>query len=197
MHAPRWPSEETRTRTLLPVVLLGLLTLGMTGCATTPPRQKLLERSAAYVTYNLPPEQVLQTAREILEEQGYVIMESRDPLYVRTTWRAKFDETLDMGSLRERQFVVGKELEDGRFVLTAYHVTYATIGRTAPHPAEAAKNDESTAPQRMVEGDPLSYVHPEVNRDLDLEWRILSRVSPSVAQALESQVDQYLAPGSK
>lgn len=197
MHAPRWLSEETRTRTLLPVVLVGLLFLGITGCATTPPRQQLLERSAAYVTYSLPPEQVLQVARDILQEEGYAIMESRDPLYVRTTWRTKFDETLDVGAVRERQFILGKELEDGRFVLTAYRVSYTTIGRTAPHPAESKKDDETTSAQRMVEGDPLSYARPVLVRDLDLEWRILSRVSPSVAQALESQVDQYIATASK
>lgn len=197
MHAPRWLSEETRARSLLPVVLLGLLFLGMAGCATTPPRQQLLERSAAYVTYNLAPEQVLQVAREVLQEQGYVIMESRDPLYVRTTWRTKFDDSLDIGAVRERAFIMGKELEDGRFALTAYRASYTTIGRTAPHPAESAKNDESTAPQRMVAGDPLSYVRPVIVRDLDVEWRILSRVSPAVAHTLETQVDQYLASGSK
>jgi hypothetical protein len=197
MHALSRLSEATRTRTLLPVVLVGLLLLGMTGCATIPPRQQLLERSVAYVTYNLPPEQVLQVARELLKERGYILMESRDPLYVRTSWRTRFDETLDVGALRERALVVGKELEDGRFVLTAYHVTYTTIGRTAPHPAEPQKNDESQSPQRMVAGDPLSYVHPEIVRDLDLEWQILSRVSPAVAHALESQVDQYLATRTK
>ncbi|MFL5353827.1 hypothetical protein [Archangium sp.] len=170
--------------------------MGMTGCATAP-RQQLLERSAAYVAYSLPPEQVLQVARELLQEQGYILMESRDPLYVRTSWQTKFDDSLDVGALRVRMFVMGKELEDGRFALTAYRATYTTIGRTAPHPAETQKNDETPGVQRMVKGDPLSYVHPEIVRDLDLEWQILSRVSPSVAHALESQVDQYLATKSK
>src|SRR3712207_9089205 len=67
MHTPRWLSEETRTRTLLPGVLVGLLLLGMTGCATTP-RKQLLERSAAYVAYSLPPEQVLQRSEEHTSE---------------------------------------------------------------------------------------------------------------------------------
>lgn len=42
-------------------VLLGLLLLGVTGCATE--RQHLLERSAAYVTYRLPSEQRMEVAR--------------------------------------------------------------------------------------------------------------------------------------
>lgn len=195
MHAPLRLSEELRTRALFPVVLLGLLVLGLTGCATTP-RKQLLERSAAYVAYSLPSEQVLQAAREVLEERGYLIQVSRDPNYLRTDWRTKFDDSLDAGSLRERQFVVGKELEDGRYMVNAYRLTYTTIGRTAPHPASFRTN-EQTGQQRMVKGDPLSNARPALTRDLELEWEILSRLSPSVAHELENQVDQYLGTESK
>lgn len=189
MHPPR-------PRALLPMVCAGLLLLGVTGCATTTnARQHLLERSVAYVAYQLPPEQVLDAARALLQERGYTILETRDPRYVRTSWKAKFDETLDMGAVRERQLVVARELADGRFTLNAYRISYTTIGRTAPHPI-SAKN-ETTGEQRMTQGDPLSYVEPVLVRDLELEWEILSRVSPAIAHELESQVDQYLASASK
>ncbi len=49
----------------------------------------------------------------------------------------------------------------------------------------------------MVKGDPLSNARPVLVRDLELEWQILSRVSPSVARELEAQADQYLANESK
>ncbi|WP_224367000.1 hypothetical protein [Hyalangium versicolor] len=189
-------SEGTRTRVLLSGVLLGLLILGGTGCATTSERQSLLERSAAHVAYRLPPEQVLDAAREVLEEQGYLIIESTDPFYVRTSWQAKFDQSLDIGAVRERCFVMGKQLGDGRFVLNAYRLTYTTIGRTRPHPASPVKDDR-TGEQKMFKGDPLSYARPVLMRDLALEWQILSRVSPSVAHNLESQTDAYLAARPK
>jgi hypothetical protein len=194
MHTPRRLSEEPRIRALLPVVLLSLLLLGVTGCATK--RQQLLERSAAYVAYRLPSEQLLEMARELLKERGYLILESRDPYYVRTSWQVKFDESLDIGAVRERHFVMGKQLGDGRFVLNAYRISYTTIGRTAPHPASFWK-DEKTGAQPMIKGDPLSNARPVLVRDLELEWQILSRVAPSVARELESQVDQYLATESK
>ena len=111
---------------------------------------------------------------------------------MRTSWQVRFDESLDIGAVRERHFVMGKQLDDGRFVLNAYRITYTTIGRTAAHPA-SFHTDEKTGVQRMVKGDPLSYVRPVLVRDLELEWQLLSRVAPSVARELESQVDQYLA----
>ncbi|PTL77458.1 hypothetical protein [Vitiosangium sp. GDMCC 1.1324] len=191
MHASRPLSEEPPAQALLPVVLLGLLLLGLTGCATTE-RQQLLERSAAYVSYRLPSEQILEVAHEVLKERGYLILPSTDPNYVRTSWLTKFDETLDVGAVRERHFVMGKQLDNGRFVLTAYRLSYTTIGRTSPHPS-SPKANETTGVQAMIKGDPLSYARPVLVRDLELEWEILSRVSPSVAHELESQVDQYLA----
>jgi hypothetical protein len=194
MHAPRWWLVEPRTRTLLPGVLLGLWLLGVTGCASE--RQRLLERGAAHVTYRLPSEQLLDVARELLKEDGFLILESTDPNYVRTDWRVKFDDTLDIGALKERHLVMSKQLEDGRCVLAAYRMTYTTIGRTEPHPASYMTNDK-TGMQRMVRGDPLSYARPVLERDLALEWRVLSRVSPSVAHELEAQADAYLGSGAR
>jgi hypothetical protein len=194
MRAPLRLSEEPRARALLRMVLLGGLILAGMGCATE--RQHLLERSAAHVSYSLPSEQILGVTRELLKERGYLILESRHPLYVRTSWRAKFDESLDIGASRERHLVMVKQLDDGRFVLNAYRLSYITIGRTAPHPT-APSNSDGTGAQRMAKGDPLSYAPPELDRDLELEWQILSRLSPAVARELESQVDQYLTTGSR
>jgi hypothetical protein len=115
---------------------------------------------------------------------------------VRTTWETKFDESLDVGGVRERHFVVGKQLEDGRYVLNAYRLTHTTIGRTAPHPT-SFMTDEKTGVQPMVKGDPLTHARPVLVRDLELEWQLLSRVAPSVTRELEAQADQYLATGSK
>jgi hypothetical protein len=115
---------------------------------------------------------------------------------VRTSWKARFDESLDIGGVRERQFVLSKQLADGRVVLNAYRATYTTIGRTAPHPT-SPRTDEKTGIQMNVKGDPLSYARPVLIRDLELEWEILSRVSPAVARELETQVDEYLATESK
>ena len=81
-------------------------------------------------------------------------------------------------------------------MLTAYRLGYTTIGRTAPHPSEPHAN-ETTGVQRMVKGDPLSYARPALARDLELEWQILARVSPSIAHELETQVDEYLGTPSK
>ncbi|HEX5751816.1 MAG TPA: hypothetical protein VFZ09_36690 [Archangium sp.] len=89
-----------------------------------------------------------------------------------------------------------KELADGRVVVNAFRASYTTIGRTAPHPG-STQTDAKTGYQMTYDGDPMSYVRPEIVRDLELEWQILSRVSPSAARELETQVDEYLAEQSK
>ncbi len=137
MHSPRRLSEWKRTHALFPVALLGWLLLGVAGCATE--RQGLLERSAAYVAYRLPSEQVLDMARELLEERGYTLVPSTDPLYVRTAWKVSIDQSLDVGGVMERRFIMGKQLDDGRFVLNAYRLTHTTIGRTSAHPASPGR----------------------------------------------------------
>jgi hypothetical protein len=194
MHLACRLSGEMRIRTLFPVVLLGLLLLEVTGCATE--RQELLERSVSYVSYRLPAEQVLDAARELLKERGYTLVPSTDPLYVRTAWKVSFDDTLDVGGVMERRFIMGKQLDDGRFVLNAYRLTHTTIGRTMAHPS-SPRADEKTGVQQNIKGDPLSNARPVLVRDLELEWQILSRVSPATAHELESQVDRYIATESK
>ncbi|AKJ00592.1 hypothetical protein ATI61_1041 [Archangium gephyra] len=184
-----------RARRLSGGLLLGLLLLGVAGCATTE-RQSLLERSAAQVAYRLPSEQLLEVGRELLKERGYLILESRDANYVRTSWKGKFDESLDIGGVRERHFILSKQLPDGRVVLNAYRASYTTIGRTAPHPG-STQTDAKTGYQMTYDGDPLSYARPQVVRDLELEWQILSKVAPSIASELETQVDEYLATKPK
>ncbi|WP_434383305.1 hypothetical protein [Melittangium boletus] len=180
-----------RSRASMGWVSLGCVLVWLAGCATMD-RQQLLERGAAAITYRLPPERLLEVARELLLEEGYALVPSTDPLYVRTAWRVKFDDTLDIGGLRQRHFVLVKRLDEGLCTVNVYRMSSTSVGRTAPHPV-SSHVDEKTGTQKMTQGDPMSPGRPVLERDLELEWRLLSRLSPATAHALESQVDVYLA----
>jgi hypothetical protein len=67
-----------------------LIVLGA-GCATTHERRTLLERTSAEMAYNLPAQQVMDAARAVLDERGYVLAPGGGPGSIRTLWKVDGD----------------------------------------------------------------------------------------------------------
>ncbi|WP_164017569.1 hypothetical protein [Pyxidicoccus trucidator] len=188
----------------------GLL-LGTTGCAFTPdPQKDLLEGTSSHAIYKLPPETLLTMARGLLVEQGYELLPTSDPLYVKTTWRIAGN--VDIGASWSRVMVQAIRLDDGRTVVRAYRMNYTTNGRAASHPGSFAGQKESKDAGsagggsaggttgggqvgRYVMGEPMSPTKPTVYRANDFEWALLGRVDPKLATHLQSRVNAYLAEG--
>lgn len=184
---------------LVRVLAAGLL-WGCVGCATTPTRQALLESTAEHVLYRLPPARVMEAARDIVDERGYLLLPSNTPNYLRTQW--KIDGNLDVGARWSRYLVQVHPLPDGQVAVRAYAIKYTTIGRTAAHPGFGAgrkeqrgrKGQETGATDgTYVAGDPMSAAKPTVLRASELEWAILERLNPRFAVRTKAQVDQYLS----
>ncbi|WP_224246852.1 hypothetical protein [Hyalangium gracile] len=173
---------------------VGVLLLG-TGCATTrDERRMLLERTSAEMAYALPPEQVMNAARAVLREQGYILAPGGSAHSLRTQWRITGD--LDAMARWSKVLVAGQTQSDGRFVVRAQQVTWATPGRTAAHPAMSSgdggkRGGEGTT--NYVPGEPYSPAKPMFSRALDIEWAILQHLDPEFAKDVEQQVDIYLA----
>lgn len=176
-------------------VAAGLL-LGAAGCSLTPdPKKNLLETTSSHAVYRLPPESLLTTARELLDEQGYELLPSSDPMYVHTTW--KIDGALEVGARWSRILINAHRLNDGRTIVRAYRMNYMTNGRAASHPSlngasKDGKNSDSGMAGRSVAGEPLSPTKPTLQRATDFEWALLSRVEPRFAAYLQTRVDSYL-----
>jgi hypothetical protein len=173
-----------------------LLVLGA-GCATPhDARRTLLERTSAEVAYNLPAPQVMDAARAVLKEQGYVLAPGGGPTSLRTQWKLVGD--LDTLTRWTKVLVIGQHRADGRFVVRAQQVLWVTGGRTASHPGMASSvggagkrvNEGAT---NYVQGEPYSPAKPVFRRALDLEWAILQHLDPEFADHVEQQVDLYLA----
>jgi hypothetical protein len=178
---------------------LGVVGLwGLAGCATTSPRatrQELLERTASQTLYRRPPAEVLQAVRDVLNEQGYTVLPSADPLYVRTSWKIQGD--FDSASQWTRYLVVGRVLPDGRVSLRAHSVFLATVGRAPAHPSlgsgsKDSRDSNGTGIGSYVAGEPLPVGRPLLRRALGLEWTVLERLEPRFAAAVAQQVDLYL-----
>jgi hypothetical protein len=175
---------------------LGTLLLLGAGCATTSQdeRRWLLERTSAEVSYDLPLKQVMDAARAVLDEQGYLLAPGGSPNSLRTQWKIAGDfDTLTRWS---KVLVVCQPRADGRLVLRAQQVTWVTPGRTASHPGMAsagAGKRGSDAATNYVPGEPYSPAKPVFSRALDLEWAIVQHVDPQFAAQAEQQVDLYMA----
>jgi hypothetical protein len=172
-----------------------LLLLGA-GCATTShdERRWLLEHASAEVTYDLPLKQVMDAARDVLDEQGYLLAPGGSPNSFRTQWKLVGD--IDTLTRWSKVLVVCQPRADGRLVLRAQQVTWVTPGRTASHPGMAsagAGKRGSDAATNYVPGEPYSPAKPVFTRALDLEWAIVQHLDPQFAAEAEQQVDLYLA----
>lgn len=183
-------------RRWLAVGVCALLFMG-TGCATTvDTRRMLLERASAEVAYDLPPKEVLEVAQAVLSDRGYLLAPSRSPLALRTQWKIVGD--FDFAARWSLVLVMVEQRADGRSVVRTQQATYATVGRTAPHPSFSGgkadgKDGKEGGTTRYVAGDPHSAAKPVFSRALDLEWEILTRLAPRFASNVEKQVDIYLA----
>ncbi|MBN1204603.1 MAG: hypothetical protein JXB05_06735 [Myxococcaceae bacterium] len=178
------------------VLGLGAFLLLGAGCATTNERRVLLERASAEVAYALPPEQVMDAARAVLKDRGYLLAPSRSPHTLRTLWKIAGD--FDMTARWSLLLVTCQQRADGRFILLTQQATYVTGGRTAPHPGSASsvsggvkRGNEGTT--NYYAGDPYSSAKPVFSRALDIEWEILQRLDPQTAAEMEEQVDIYLS----
>ncbi|MFP2911652.1 hypothetical protein ACLESD_42825 [Pyxidicoccus sp. 3LFB2] len=187
-----------KTKPWLVAVVGALL---MTGCASSP-RKTLLERTSSYVVYDLPAQQVMDAAEELLGERGYALLPSTDPLFLHTPW--KVTGNFDVWSAWSRRYIEGRKLPDGRFVVRAYEMAANTPARTQLLPGFAstapATPDEqpNTTPTVLLAVEPVlgRSARPVIRRDLELEWAIMERVNPDFAGRVKAQVDVYLAQGA-
>jgi hypothetical protein len=176
---------------------VGALLFMGAGCATThDARRELLARASAEVAYDVPPKELLEAARAVLSDQGYVLAPSRSSLALRTLW--KIDGNPDFASRWSLVLVMVEQRADGRCVVRTQQATHTTVGRAASHPSFSGgqadgKNGKEGGSTSYVAGEPLSAAKPVFSRALDLEWEILTRVAPRFAANVEKQVDIYLA----
>lgn len=182
------------------VMGLGTVLLLGSGCATTQrdERRWLLEHASAEVAYDLPLKEVMNAARTVLDEQGYLLAPGGSPNSFRTQWKIVGD--LDTLARWSKVLVICEPRADGRLVLRAQQVTWVTPGRTASHPGMAtagAGKRGSDAATNYVDGEPYSPAKPVFSRALDLEWAIVQHLDPQFAAEAEQQVDLYMAGNNR
>jgi hypothetical protein len=154
-----------------------------------------LEQEAARFVYVTPQDRVMAQARALLESHGYVVRDDPgDQPLLTTTWRETAGDQPSASQLR-RYVVAGKDVGDGRLLVRIFRIDYTTVGSADSHPSLGNRSARQTADGGgargpSVKGEGVSVTKGWYRRDLELEWQLLQRVEPELAEVLESESTQ-------
>lgn len=164
-----------------------------TGCAASlDPARLKHERTSAYVFHHPAPD-VESAARKLLKEGGFVLLDADRPGIVRTKWRAIMDDE-QFATAYERYIVVVQRLTNEHCRVGALKLSLATLGMETMHPTSYSGKDGNMNTVHYGKGkSPLLIGSPTAQRDLDLEWSLITRKEPEGARLVQSQIAWQLA----
>lgn len=181
-----------RVASWLPI--LGALAL-LSGCASSMPERLREARTGSYVFHHSAAD-VESAARALLLDEGFHLTASLHDGVVATKWRPLIDDD-DFASTFERYTIVIQRLSPEHCRITAIKMSASTLGMETAHPHNTSKNEgvgrnENTKTYGKGK-DPLPMGPPSIRRDLDLEWKLISREEPARARIVLSDIDWQLA----
>lgn len=183
------------------VALALLALLAASGCAASNRDTFVRERAGEHV-YNRPMAEVWAAAKQLLTDDGYTGRESKGQWVYVTEWKDA-DGQASVGSRFTRYLVEGKELGPNKSVVRFTQVLRATgstgagVGDTerSTHSGMASMRGSGEAgadatggvPQSGQEGIGPRSALATGKRDLTMEWRLLQKLEPTTAGAIESE----------
>jgi hypothetical protein len=181
-----------------------LLALGLlsAGCAGNRQEQRL-EAEAARFIYVAPGPKVWAEAKALLKARGFTVNEDTHGRYVMSTPWTELYAAEGMGSQLRRFLVVGKDLGQGRFIVRIYNINYTTVGNVDSHPS-MGNHDHARDSGGAGGGGGRSFVAQGqgaapakgwYQRDLGMEWHLLERLEPELAEELKHE-DAPRAPST-
>jgi len=185
---PQWRERRRPYRPLLPCLVLGLLL----GACAGDRAQRRLEDEAARFVYVAPAPKVMAQARALLEARGYTVRE--DPTgrpVLSTPWKQVVDSPGAASQVR-RYLVAAKDVGQGRLLVRVYSINYTTVGLADAHPSLGSRSGRQSGEGGgrsgpFVAGERVSASKGWLQRDLELEWRLLERLEPELAQLLKEE----------
>ncbi|MBF5042940.1 hypothetical protein FGE12_11120 [Aggregicoccus sp. 17bor-14] len=185
-----------RPSSLRPRMLLLALGLLSAGCAGNRQEQRL-EAEAAKFIYVAPPPKVWAEAKALLKARGFTVNEDQAGRYVMSTPWTEVYASEDMGTQLRRFLVVGKDMGQGRFIVRIYNINYTTVGNVDSHPSmgnhEYQRDSGSSGGGGgggMIfskKGQGAAPAKGWYQRDLAMEWHLLERLEPELAEELKHE----------
>ena len=166
-----------------------------TGCAGSMDAGRLQQaRTSAYVFHH-PAPAVESTARKLLKDGGFVLLDADRPGIVRTKWRAVIDDE-QFATEYERYIIVVQRLTKEHCRVGALKISVATLGMETAHPhyiSDGSKDNKANTVTYGKGKSPLLIGSPAARRDLDLEWNLIRHQEPDGARLVQSQIAWQIA----
>ena len=158
-----------------------------TGCAGSMTARLQQERTSAYV-FHRPAPDVEATARRLLKDSGFVVLDADRPGIVRTKWRAILDDE-EFATEYERYIIVVQRLTREHCRVGALKLSLSTLGMETAHPHSYSGKGTNMNTVSYGKGkSPLPIGSPLTRRDLDFEWRLITHEEPEGARLVQSQI---------
>jgi hypothetical protein len=182
------------------VALAFIALLGASGCAASNRESFMRERAGEHV-YQRPLPEVWEAAKQLLAEDGFSGREVQGGWVFVTEWKEASGES-SLGSRFTRYLVEGRALGQARSIIRFTKVLRATgstgagIGDTegsthagmAPLSGGGAGSDAPMGvPKPEQEGRGPKSALATGQRDLEMEWRLLQKIEPAKARAIEGE----------
>lgn len=150
---------------------------------------------ASRYVHNRPIEEVWPTVRELLLEEGYSLRESANSYELVTEWRTDSSDSVISGSY-SRYLAFAERLEADRCIVRFVRANGVADG-VQEHAAMGTKAFTTRAAggasglNRVVslKGAGKGFW---TRRDLKMEWRLLARLRPDIAQQTDEEIQRHL-----
>jgi len=165
------PSKSPLGSTALLLVAALALT---TGCAANRRETYLQEKAGTHV-YRQPIAEVWPKAKELITEEGYSVMEAKGGFEMQTDWMMQGAPS-SLGTSYARYLIRG--IEKGPGQCSVEFLKQSRVESQAAHDTTTGKSEGPTADAGSLA------------RDYALEWKLLQKVDPETAKAMEAEAAQ-------
>ncbi|WP_224363670.1 hypothetical protein [Hyalangium versicolor] len=155
------------------LLLVAALALS-TGCAANRREAYIQEKASTHV-YRQPIAEVWPKAKEVLVEEGYSVMESKGGAFEMVTDFQMQGAPSSLGTAYARYLVRG--IEKGPGQCSVEFLKLSRVESRGAHDANTGKDAQTTASD-------------STSRDYVMEWKLLQKVDPEAAKALEAEAAQ-------
>jgi hypothetical protein len=187
-------SSKSTTGRWLWIAGVAALTAAQAGCVATSEAMKdrLKHSLVGNYVYDQPIEVIWPEVQRLLKDAGYAAKETPDAFVLITDWQVA-DGSMVSGH-SSRYLVQGKRIDVGRCIVR--FMRHESIADSMPEHVTAGAAAFSTRAAAGLGEMRRASGGMQASRDLAMEWKLLERVRPEAAAAIDLEAGRRLGVGN-